>query len=582
MNSQALTADTIFTNAKVITVDENFNIQQALAIKDGIIIATGSDDDIKKMATPETQIFDLKGKSILPGINDSHMHGPLFGATRPPLSLDLTFPNIKSIADMVLALKEKVATVQPGEWIRGFGWDQSTLEECKSDPLKLPRKKDIDAVSPDNPVVFTDFSAHTMLVNSKALEIAKITTDTPDPESGEMERYPATGEITGIFKELGAQALVAKHVPLLTRAEKKQAVLTAMEHLSKNGVTSFTDAAIGPGGEAYVYGVMSAEFCEIYQELLSEGRLTTRVTILLLMGDYGALTLEDIKENFKTFDFPKSSDTNWLNYPGVKIFVDGIPLTYSSWMNEDYISGDAGHGTSVIPGDTDQDQSDKLFEMIKYIHSKKYQIGIHATGDRAIDTAVDGLVCAVEENPVSDLRHYIIHADFISSDKAKLLAKHNFGVSMQPFIKAMICDFESAVVGEELAAYEFPAKTVLKAGIPLTNSSDAPVTYPDWRMGIQAAVLRESLVSGTVSGPEECLSVEEAIRAYTINGAWQDHMENIKGSIEKGKLADLCIIDTDILTAPLNEIGSIKVLMTIVGGKIVFDKSSNAFEKINI
>jgi len=578
MNSPPEQADMVLTNAKVVTVDENFSIQQALAVKDGRIIAIGSNDDIKKFIIPGTKTFDMKGKPVLPGINDSHMHGPFFGATRPPLSLDLTFPNIKSIGDIATALKEKVKTIGPGEWIRGFGWDQSSLEECKNDPAKLPRKYDIDSVSPDNPVVLTDFSAHTMLVNSKALEVANLTKDTPDPDSGEMERDSDTGELTGIFKELGAQTLVAKHVPLLTRQEKKQAVLTAMEHLNANGVTSFTDAAIGPGGEAYVYGVMSAEFCKIYQELLDEGKLNTRVTVLLLMGDYGALTLEDIKNNMKTFDFPETSDSNWLNFPGIKIFADGIPLTYTSWMNDDYVSGDAGHGTSVIPGDTDQEQYDNLIEMIKYIHSKEYQIGVHATGDRAIDAAVDGFCQAIEEMPGSDLRHYLIHADLISFEKAQLLSKHNFGVSMQPFIKAMICDFEPAVIGDERAAYEFPAKTVLNAGIKLTNSSDAPVTYPNWRMGVQAAVLRKSVVSGNISGPEECISIEDAIRAYTINGAWQDNMDDIKGSIEKGKLADFCILDKDILSIPSEEIGSIDVLMTIAGGKVVFDKSNGRFE----
>ncbi len=579
MSLEKIQADLILTNGHVITVDKDFSIQQAIAVKDGIIIATGSNDHVKKLITSETQILDLHGKLVLPGINDSHMHGPLFGATRPPLSLDLTFPNIKSIADMVQALKEKVATVQPGEWIRGFGWDQSTLEECKNDPLRLPGKKDIDAVSPDNPVVFTDFSAHTMLVNSKALEIANIRSDTPDPESGEVEKDPATGEPTGIFKEMGAQSLIAKHVPFLTRNEKKQALTNALKHLSANGVTSFTDAAIGPGGEANVYGVMSAEFCEIYQEILTEGKLTSRVNVLLLMGDYGALTLDDIKKTFATFKIPESSDKNWLNFPGIKIFADGIPLTYSAWMNDDYTTGNAGHGKSVIPGDTDQEQADNLIEMIKYIHSTGYQMAIHATGDRAIDTAADGLAKAFEEKSGSDPRHYIVHADFLSPKTAKLLAKYNCGVSMQPYIKTMICDFEPGVVGDKRAAYEFPAKTVLDAGICLTNSSDAPVTYPNWRMGVQAAVLRESSVSGNVSGPEECISVEDAIKTYTINAAWQDHVEDIKGLIEKGKLADLCIIDKDILTVPSNEIGSIDVLMTIVGGKVVFDKSNNAFKK---
>jgi predicted amidohydrolase YtcJ len=296
------------------------------------------------------------------------------------------------------------------------------------------------------------------------------------------------------------------------------------------------------------------------------------------MGDYGALTLADLKKNIEAFPIPSDIDKTCLNFPGVKIFADGIPLTYTSWMNEDYISGDAGHGTAVIPGDTDQEQRENLIEMIEYIHSKGFQIGLHATGDRAIDAAVDGFVQAIENQPNEDLRHYVIHGDFISKEKAEMLAKYRCGVAMQPFIAAMIADFEPAVVGEARAAYEWPARTVLEAGANLTSSSDAPVTYPNWRMGVQAAVLREGLVSGKVSGPDECITVKEAIRTYTINGAWQDHMENVKGSIEAGKVADFCIIDDDILSVDAHKIGEISVLMTIVGGQVVFDESDGAFE----
>lgn len=572
MTSKKTSADLVLKNANIITVDEKFSIQEAVAVSEGKILAVGSNNAVAGFITPLTRVLDLDGKTVLPGINDSHMHGPFFGATRPPLSLDLTYPAVGSIADMVRLLEEKTAQVEPGEWIRGFGWDQSTLEECRNDPAKLPRKSDIDQVSPDHPVVFTDFSGHTLLANSCALKLAGITTETPDPKSGEIERDPATAEPTGIFKELGAQSLVAGHVPLLTREEKKQSVITTLEHLAANGVTSYTDAAIGPGGDTYLYGVMSSEFCDIYKELLEEGQMTARVTVLILLGSYGALSLEDIRQNLKTFDFPESPENKWLNFPGLKIFADGIPLTYTSWMNEAYVSGDAGHGSSVIPGDTDREQADNLMAMIDYVHSKGYQMGIHATGDRAIDAAVHGLVRAAEKNPGNDLRHYIIHADFISAEKARLLSRHNFGVSMQPFIQAMICDFEPAVVGAERAAKEFPLKTVVSAGIPLTNSSDAPVTYPNWRMGIQAAVLRKGLVSGKISGPDECLTVEEAIRTYTINGAWQDHMEDIKGSVEPGKVADFCVIDRNILTTPPEEIGTIEVLMTFVDGKQVFEK----------
>lgn len=569
-------ADLVITNGKVITVDEDFSIKQAVAVQDGKIVAVGTNDELKGFVGTSTQVLDLKGKPILPGINESHMHAPFFGATRPPLALDLTFPAVQSIPEMVDALRNEVEKTEPGEWIRGFGWDQGSLKECKNDPSKLPRKWDLDAVSPNHPVACTDFSCHTLLVNSKALEIAGVSKDTPDPASGEMER-DANGEPTGILKEPGAQALVSEYVPLLTREEKKTALLTALNHLNANGVTSFTDAAIGPGGEDYVYGVMSGEFVNIYKELLEEGQLTARVNVLLLYGDYGALTLEDIKKNMETFEVPTDMDRTCLKFPGIKIFADGIPLTYTSWMNEDYVSGEAGHGVSVIPGKTDQEQRDNLIEMIRYVHSKGYQIGLHATGDRAIDAAVDGFIKACEDKPGGDPRHYIIHGDFISRNKAEALARNNCGVAMQPFISAMIADFEPTVVGEERAAYEWPTRTVLDAGLNLTSSSDAPVTYPNWRLGVQAAVLREGLLSGKVSGPEECITVEEAIRTYTINGAWQDHMEDVKGSLEEGKFADFCIISDDILNIDPHKIGEISVLMTIVGGKIVFDESGGSF-----
>ena len=152
MKSEDKKADLVLTNAKVITVDRDFSIKEAVAVKDGKIAAVGTSDDVKTYIASDTKVLDLKGKPILPGINEAHLHAPFFGATRPPLALDLTYPNIKSIPDMVEALRQKVAEVKPGEWIRGFGWDQGSLEECKSDPSKLPRKSDIDPVSPDNPV----------------------------------------------------------------------------------------------------------------------------------------------------------------------------------------------------------------------------------------------------------------------------------------------------------------------------------------------------------------------------------------------------------------------------------------------
>jgi predicted amidohydrolase YtcJ len=570
-SSRGSGADLVIAKAKVITVDKEFTIREAVAIKAGKIIAVGSEQDVKPFIGPNTRVLYLKGKTVLPGINESHMHGPFFGATRPPLALDLTYPGIRSIQDMAAALGQKVKGIKPGEWVRGFGWDQTTIEECKNDPTRLPGKSDIDLVSPNNPVVFTDFSGHTLLANSKALDLAGVSRETPDPVSGILERNPSTGEPTGIFKELGAQSLLSRAVPPLTREEKTQAVLTTLDHLKSNGVTSFTDGAIGPGGESFVYGVMSASFIDVYRELLEKGKLTARVSLMLLMGDYGALSLEELKKNMEIFKVPEGLDRAWLRFPGVKIFADGIPPTMTAWMNEDYVTG--GHGALVIPAKTEEGKRDKLIEMILFVHSRGYQLGVHATGDRAIDATVDGFVRACKEMPGGDPRHYIIHGDFISREKAKELARHCCGIATQPYIRAMLSDFMTTIVGEKRAAYQWPLRTILQEGVSLTSSSDAPVTYPNWRLGVQAAVLRESSISGKVSGPEECITVEEAIRTYTINGAWQDHMEDLKGSIEVGKLADLCVIGEDILRIDPHNIGEIPVLMTIVGGKIVFDNA---------
>ena len=562
--------DLAIINAKVITVDREFSVRQAVAVSDGRIVAVGTNDDIKALIDSDTRILDLKGKTILPGINDSHGHPPFLGGIRPPLALDLSYPAIKTIKDMVEALRRKVESVQPGEWIRGFAWDPGFLEECKHDHSRLPRKYDLGPVSPDNPVLFSDYSIHTLLANSKALEIAGINKDTVDPEGGVVERDPVNGEPTGIFKELPAQALISPVAPVYTRQEKREAISSALGYLNTQGITSFTDAALGPGGDDYLYGVMSTDCIDIYRELYEEGRLTMRMTVLLLFGEYGSLGYKDLRNGLQTFKFPETPSKEWLQIPGIKIFADGIPPMMTAWMKDAYVSG--GYGMACVPGKTDHEKYEQLVKMITYAHKKGCQVGVHATGDKAIEAAVDGFINGIKEKPGTDLRHYVIHGDFTSPETAGRMAAHNLGIAMQPAIKIKISDFMPAVIGEEKAAYQFPLRTVMDAGVYLTGSSDAPITDANWRMGIQAAVLRESLDTGGVSGPEERITIEDAIKMYTINGAWQDHMEDIKGSIEKGKLADFCVLEEDILTIDPHRIGEIPVLMTIVGGKIVFDE----------
>lgn len=573
---EKMVADLVIMNGKVITVDKQFSIKQAVAVKDGKIVAVGKDEEIKKFINKVTKVLDIQGKPILPGINDSHMHGVFLGGTMPPLALDLRYPAVKSIRDISELLRKKVESVQSGEWISGFGWDPGYLEECKGNLNRFPTRGDIDPVSPNNPTFFIDFSGHTLLANSEAIRRAGITKDTPNPPGGEIEKDPNTGEVTGIFKELSAQALISRVVPLYTKAQKREAILSALKCLNAEGITSYTDAALGPGGNNYGGGLMGAECIEVYKELREEKKLTARVSILMLFGEYGALSFDDLKKGLAHYSIPEGWRNEWVRIPGVKIFADGIPPTKTAWMHEEYVGG--GYGSLCVPGDTDEEKYNELINMIVYAHKHGVQIGVHATGGRAIDATVDGFVRAMKENPKKNPRHYIIHGDFISDPTAKRMAEYNIGVNVQPGIKWTISDYMDTLLGKDRSARQWPLRMLLDMGVHVAGSSDTPVTYPNWRQGVQSAILRESKATGKVSGPEQCILREEAIRMYTMEGAWQDHMEDVKGSIEVGKWADFCILGEDILTIDPLQIKDIPVLTTIVGGKIVYNGEENFFK----
>ncbi len=562
-------ADLVFINGKIVTVDGNFSIAQAVAVGGDRIIAVGADEDVKTYIDAETEVIDLNGRTMLPGINDAHIHASLYGGTRPPLTLDVGYPTVKSISDIVKAVEEKVKESRPGEWIRGMGWDEGYLEECVKDPSRYPNRRDLDAVSPDNPVILGHYTQHEAWVNSKTMEVAGITRDTPTPEGGVIARDPANGEPTGIFSEFPAQALVMKAVPLWTKEEKRRGIQVMIRDLNSLGITSITEGALGSGGDGFQGGLFGSECIGIYNDLLNEGKLTLRVGWLYLFGEYGACTFEDFREVIPQLGVHSGFGNEWLRLAGVKIFADGTPMTKTAWMYDEYPGG-GGRGSLVIPGNNDEERRSELIKMICFAHKYGFQVGVHAIGGRAIEATIDGFIQAEKDDP-KGLRHYVLHADFISDEYIRLAGKHGFGLGVQPILKWTFSDSMDKLVGIALSTRQFPLRKIIDAGVHVPGGSDAPVVYPSWQAGIQAAVLRESKATGTVRGPDQRITVEEAIRMYTIEGAWQDHAENIKGSIEVGKLADLCILDRDILSVEPHEIKDIKNLMTIVGGNIVYD-----------
>jgi predicted amidohydrolase YtcJ len=254
---------------------------------------------------------------------------------------------------------------------------------------------------------------------------------------------------------------------------------------------------------------------------------------------------------------------------GIKIFGDGIPPLHTAWLHEPYADAPT-RGSLVIPGDDDGARVAELHELVRLAHAAGHQIGIHATGDAAIDATVDAFAGAVARHPRPDTRHYVIHADLTYAASLRTMGEHAFGASSQPSIKTAAAHLSALLLGEERAAYQWPYRSMLDAGVPLVFSSDAPVVWPDWRQGVAAAVLRTSAANGAVYGPEERITVPEAIAAYTTGGAWQDFAEDEKGTLEPGKVADLCVLGGDPFTADPAEIPEMPILATVLGGEPVY------------
>ncbi|MFB7352959.1 amidohydrolase [Streptomyces gardneri] len=565
-------ADLVFVGGRVVTVDAEFSVASALAVTGGIIGAVGGRDDVAPLIGPATRVVDLRGATLLPGINDSHLHGCAFGMASPPLSLDVAHPAVSSLADVAEVVEEAVGRVRAGQWITGHGWDTGYLDECVSDPSRQPSLHDLDAVSPDHPVVLYSFSGHATWVNSKALELIGIDRHTVAPPGGAIVVDEA-GEPTGLLHE-GAQALVQNALPPLSRQERTDAIRSTLATLARLGVTSYTEPGLGPGGDGIMRGALGGETLDAYRRLLADGELTARVGVLLLPTGM-ASTAEEFARGLDALgaaegpEGPHEADPRRLAIHGVKIFGDGIVPNKTAWMHEPYVGG--GCGSLCVGGETDADRIAEIGAMIRHAHAAGYQLGVHVTGDRAGDTVVDAFAAAVAEHPRPDARHYVIHGDFLTAHSMKVLAAHDFGVNMNPTIKWTVADMEEEFVGAGRAAYAWPYRDALDAGVRVASGSDAPVTHPDWRQGVATMMLRESKATGRVSGPEQRIGLAEAIRTYTIDAAWQDFADDWKGSLEPGKAADLCVLDGDLLTADPHDIPEMAVVLTVVDGRVVHD-----------
>jgi predicted amidohydrolase YtcJ len=560
-------ADMIFVNGAVVTVDAHGTVAEALAVTGNTITAVGSRAEIEGHAGPSTRVVDLDGGTLLPGINDSHIHAISLGYMTPPLNLDVGYPAVQSIADVAQMVRDAAAGRPAGEWIVGQGWDVGYLAECAADPDRLLTRHDLDAAAPDHPVLLIDFSYHTAWVNTAVLQRVGLDPDGDHTHDEAVVTHP-DGTPTGVLFERWQRAAL-ELVPPMTDEQRETAARLVMRQLNSLGITSITDPALGPADPV---GPMSAEGIGVYRRLLEQGELTLRVNVLRFPSGMSP-SLDEFRRGLEQLGAVSTPDPRRFDVVGVKIFADGIPPNKTAWMYDEYEGG--GHGALTVVGDTDAQRVADLHEMVRIGHDLGYQVGVHVTGDRSADEVVKAFVEACEANPRPDPRHYLIHADFVTPWAIQTCSRFGFGVNMNPTIKWTIAHLVSDFVGAERGAYEWPYRDTIDGGVTTCSSSDGPVTLPDWRQGVATMVLREAKADGVVSGPEQRITLLEALRTYTINAAWQDRAEAWKGSLEVGKVADLCVLAGDLLGADPHDIPSIPVRMTVLDGAPVYERDGD-------
>jgi predicted amidohydrolase YtcJ len=551
-------ADLVLHNGQVLTLAHGLGVAQAVAIRDGRVIQVGDDRSLRRLVGRHTEVIDLKGRTALPGINDSHLHGVRTGLSLPPYNIDVGPAAVSSIADIAQAVGAAVSQVSPGAWVRGKGWNESTFAEGRP-----PTRHDLDAVSPDNPVALLDWSNHQLWVNTKALEVAGVTAATEAPPGGVIVK-DGSGQPTGLFFET-VMGLINSAIPPHTKAEQADALENNISLLLSHGITSYTEPGIG------------ATALSVYQEMAAAGSLRVRVTGLLSRADDTYPVNRDQVQEILAAHHPSAPATRrWFNVAGVKLRADGVPIaSRTAWMREPYVGG--GRGSLVTSGATDADKVAELAAMIGLVADAGLQIGTHATGDAAIDV----VAAAYAQVSRDGLRHYVIHGDFTHPEVLRMLARSGCSVSFNPNIKRLIADGQPAVVGEERAAYQVPYASALAAGVVVASASDSPNVAPSWLQGLETMLLREG-TSGTVSGPEERIGLLDALRSYTVGGAWQDGAERWKGRLVPGQVADVCVLAETLLDSsgglavPPRELSGLGVDLTIVDGRVAYDADNTA------
>ncbi len=542
MSERIYEADLLLLNGKIVTVDDEFSIREAIAVRDGKVMAVGSTRDMKKLKGDSTEIIDLDGKMVMPGLYDSHLHMLNTGATLQVINCRT--PPMKSIADMAKAVGEKAKKAKSGEWIVGRGWDQVKLAEHRN-----PTRYDFDRVAPNNPVYLTRTCGHLAVVNSKALELAGITKTTKDPVGGRIVR-DENDEPTGMLEESPAMSPCLNLIPPASIEDKVQQIKAASDAFNAVGLTSVIEAGI------------TEDEIVAYQLALKRGLLHVRVNYMLRAID-GNEPEEKSLRRIEGFPMISGYGNDMLRFQGLKILIDGGIGGKTALLREPY-ENDTRTGLLTVP-------EAKLQHLVDVANKRGMLSGVHCCGGKAMDIVIECYKKTNKVKPIKGRGFYLIHAYQPTEENFKDCKTYGIPVASQPDFLYYLGDSYAENVGMKRAAWLKPHRAWIDHGIMVASGTDSPVTPYLPFPCLWASIARKTELRGTVLGADQRVSREEAIRMYTINGTYLTFETKIKGSIEPGKYADMIILDRDILTCPEDDIRDTKVLRTILGGRTVYE-----------
>ena len=530
MSSSAVTADVVVRGANVITIDPRLPRAEALAIRDGRFIAVGATDIVNDLVGSRTEVLELPGKTVVPGFIDAHIH-VLSSGIRHVMAADCDRRDISSVQQ---ALRERTRTARAGEWVQGFKFDDTKTEESR-----FLNSHDLDAVSTEHPVLVSHRAGHVYFLNSLALKIAGFDPETPDPPGGRIGHDQGTGELNGVIYERAFDR-VRPLLPAVTEEVRYDGLKRICDMLTAAGLTSVHDARVSKD-----------EFLT-YQDGRNNGDLSLRVYMLMAHDLFPALREAGVKSGL---------GDERLRLGGIKMVSDGAIAARTAYLSEPYVGSEDEHGIlAMSPEETEA----SVMEM----HRAGFQVCIHANGDLAIDMVLTAYEKAQAAFPRKDPRHRVEHCTLVNPDLLRRM--RSLGAVATPFCTYVYYHGEKMrFYGEDRLHWMFAQRSFIDHGVTSTGATDYPPGPFEPLMGIQSCVTRTDS-SGMVWGESQRVSVEEALKLYTLNGAYASFEENLKGSIEVGKLADLVVLGANPAAVDPMTIKDIPVERTIVGGETVF------------